>query len=543
MRPMMRLSSGFLAAMLSLLFGCATPDTQNTGAAVPRTSPSVYEQLTYWPSRDAVDDSLGVCLPASKRTQYQSTLPTDPEDLWEHITRGYAMDGAVDESRVEAQYAVYRDKQDLFDRICDRANNYMYYVVDEIEARDLPMELALLPIVESAYNPSAISRASAAGMWQFIPGTGQRYGLEQNYCYDGRKDVLASTQAALDYLEDLHARFDGDWYLALAAYNAGEGRVERAIKRNEQNGKPTDFWSLSLPKETRSYVPRLIALARMIEAPDEHGLMLHDIPLEPTTVPVEISRPIDLNGALKVAGLSADDFFNLNPAYRAAYTQPDKTATLLVPVESRDDFLAAVEQVPDTLARPPAEYTIRRGDTLSGIALRHNTSVRELQAANGMTNSFLRAGKTLIIPGKSMRSAVVASASDQGQSARTSSVYSVRPGDNLWVISRRTGVRIADIVAENQLDMNKPLQIGQRLKISAGIAQHKQTPEGKHRIEYRVVKGDSIAGIATRFGVSTNAVLRWNNLTQSRALIHPGDTIVLYLEPGHSAVQLAAAKD
>lgn len=533
----------------AVVAGCAGTGPKDQTAAADQSAtapPKLYEQLQYWPAYDQAGSNGEICLPESwiSLQSLQNPAP-QPTNLWEQVVAGYGFDSSVDEQRVQRQLNIYDGNQKLFDSVGQRASNYMHYVVEQLQERDMPMELALLPVVESAYNPTAVSHAQAAGMWQFIPGTGKRYGLEQNYWYDARKNVLASTDAALDYLQDLHEQFDGDWYLALAAYNAGEGRVEREIKRNKKLGKPTDYWSLNLPRETRNYVPRLIAVSRVLESPQDFGLTLEDIPLETSYAELEIDKPVNLNGALDQVGLDRDLFYVLNPAFRTSYTPPKTACRVLVPSDHVDSLAAALRTMPEANAYPPSKYRIKRGDTISTIARRHGVSAAELRAVNGLSSNMIRAGDTLVIPSNGPLPAELPGAIAQSSAAPV--LYSVRPGDNLWTISRRAGTSTAALVALNGLDMSAPLQVGQKLRLhpvknTATTATAKADTGGMRRIEYRVIRGDSIARISARFGVPTKDVLRWNGMTKRRTLIKPGQTIVLYLDPSHEALQVASAK-
>ena len=235
-------------------------------------------------------------------------------DLFARIRAGFKLD-EHEKRAVDQQTNWYASNPEYLERAFGRAELYLYHIVAEIESRGMPLELALLPVVESAFEPYAYSRARAAGMWQFIPGTGSRFGLKQNWWYDGRRDVVESTRAALDYLQHLHDEFNGDWLLAVAAYNCGESRVAREFRKNIAAGKPVDFWSLKLPAETRAYVPKLLAMKRLVADPDLYGLAFSAIANQPYFARVETDGQIDLKIAAEIAGITDEELYELNPAF------------------------------------------------------------------------------------------------------------------------------------------------------------------------------------------------------------------------------------
>ncbi|MFM7275491.1 MAG: transglycosylase SLT domain-containing protein, partial [Gammaproteobacteria bacterium] len=277
--PFRRLFTALVISQGLWLAGCASKPAEQDPWYM-KGDLGLYEELQYWPKEEAGQDDGRQCVPESILDE-RALAYSPARDLWARIRSGFSMEERnVDERRVDQMVDRY-DSQKHLDMLGSNAEPWLHFVVEQLEARDMPLELALLPAVESSYNPQATSRSHAAGMWQIIPGTGRQLGLEQNGWYDGRRDVVASTEAALDYLSELHKRFDGDWYLALAAYNAGEGAVQRAIDRNRRLGKPTDYWSLPLSQQACNFVPKLIAMSRMLENPGDHGLRLTPIPDAP----------------------------------------------------------------------------------------------------------------------------------------------------------------------------------------------------------------------------------------------------------------------
>jgi len=295
----------------------------------------------------------------------EATLP--PGDLWERIREGITWADAKD-PRIDHQLRWYASNQDYLDRVVTRAQPYFRFIVDELEKRGMPMELALLPIVESAYDPFAYSHGRAAGLWQFIPGTGRRYSLKLNWWYDGRRDVIASTGAALDYLEKLYAQFN-DWQLALAAYNCGEGKVERLINQNRRKGLPTDYSSLKkLPRETKNYVPKLMAIANIVADPAKYGLQLAAIPNSEYFARVETDGQIDLGVVARLTDMPVDELYMINPGYSRWITDPKGPHALLIPAAKKDAVLEGLSKLANEDRVQWARHEVKRGDTMSRIA-------------------------------------------------------------------------------------------------------------------------------------------------------------------------------
>ena len=274
----------------------------------------------------------------------------------------------------------------------------MYHVVTEVEARGMPLEFALLPVVESAYEPFAYSVSRAAGLWQFIPGTGVRFGLKQDWWYDGRRDVIESTRAALDYLQALHDQFDGDWLLAIAAYNVGEAWVQRAIDYNRAHGRPTDFWHLKLPAETRAYVPKLLAMKRLMAEPERYGLEFAAIPNEPYFAVIDTGSQIDLKVAAQLAGTSYDELVALNPGFNRWATDPDGPHRMLVPIDNADAFEAALQTLaPEERVRYDDARRSAQRETLAA----DRQAVRHLGGGASRRSTICRAGASA--PGETLK--------------------------------------------------------------------------------------------------------------------------------------------
>jgi membrane-bound lytic murein transglycosylase D len=277
----------------------------------------------------------------------------------------------------------YANRPDYVARMIDRSSRFLFHIVEEVEKRNMPMEVALLPMIESAYNPVAYSRSHASGIWQFIPSTGKDFGLRQNWWYDGRRDVIAATNAALDYLEKLHGMF-GDWNLALASYNWGEGAVGRAIERNRAKGLPTDYESLTMPAETRGYIPKLIAVKNIITNPAKFGLQIADVPNQPYFETVTLKQHIDLKVAAKMAELSVEEFKFLNPGHNKPVIKAGEAERIILPKHKVLTFLANFDKHDKPLVSWQA-VTFRHGDKAEKVAAQHGMTLAELKQANGIS--------------------------------------------------------------------------------------------------------------------------------------------------------------
>lgn len=381
-----------------------------------------------------------------------------PQDVWERMRQGFALQDGMDVNpRIEQQRLWFASNPSFLENAGERGSLYLHYIVERLEERDMPLELALLPAIESAYNPMAYSRAHAAGMWQFIPSTGRHFNLRQTNFYDGRRDVTASTNAALDYLNRLHDMFNGDWLLALAAYNAGEGTVSRAIERNERLGLPTDYWNLPLPQETRDYVPKLLALSQVVNTPAAYGVNLNPIANEPYFEAIAINDRLDLSRVAAFADIDEDELIQLNPAFKKRMTV-DGPQQLLVPTAKAqllsdrmsnlkpEELVSlqpnkAVFQAALAEAKTPAarSYRVKRGDNLGSIAKANRVSVKQLQSWNRIRGNNLKVGQVLALRGGSAPSAAANRVADSKQ---RSTQYKVRKGDSYYLVAKRFNVEM-----------------------------------------------------------------------------------------------------
>lgn len=469
-----------------------------------------------------------VTAPVNKPAVEIAPEDTENSNLWDEIVAGYGLPEVKDE-RVDKNLRWLSNNQRYLDKVNLQSQPYLHYVVQELKANDIPLELALLPIVESAYNPFALSRSKALGIWQFMPQTGRNFGLVQNHWYDGRRDVIASTDAAIRYLKRLNTMFDGDWFLAIAAYNAGEGTVSRAIKKNRQQGKMTDFWSLPLSQQTRSYVPQLIALSKVIANPGKYDLELAAIPNNPYFTTVNVSAPIDLAQAARMAEIDPQELRNLNAGYNRWITHPSAPHQLLVPVADAAQFTLTLAKLPKIQPMQIAgDYKVKSGDTLGALAKRYGTSVAAIQSANNLKSTHLRVGQSLSIPGQAPLNSPYAIQAEQAITQRnaknTAAYYTVKSGDSFWTIAKKHNTSVSKLLQWNSLTSNTKLKPGQQLLVSD--KSHLQADGNK--IIYQIKNGDTLHKIASQFSVSTKDILSWNKV-KNESYIHPGQELTIHL--------------
>ncbi len=436
-------SRSLTVAVLLLVVGCQTNPTRKAPALAIHPPP-------------AGSAALAAAPPEPERPPVEEAKEAD--DLWRALVSGYRL-GRVENSAVEREVERLSAHPDALSRQLGRGEPYLYYILQEVRKRRMPTEIALLPCIESGFRPVAYSRHGAAGLWQFMPSTGRYLGLKQDWWYDGRRDPIASTEAALDYLVQLNRRFDGDWLLALAAYNAGGGAVARAVRINREKGESTDFWSLDLPRETRRYVPRLLALARLIAEPAAHGVHLPQIRNDPRFAKVEVGGQLDLKVAARLAEMKPEALIALNPGFNRWATHPEGPHYLLLPVEKTEIFRRRLEKLPPEQRMRWTRHRIRRGETLSGIARRYGVTVAALMKANHLRSHRIRAGRNMLIP-----LSVSAPIEAATPVARQRLEYRVRKGDSLYRIARQFGVRVRDLMRWNRLASNR-LRPGQRLTV------------------------------------------------------------------------------
>ena len=448
------------ALCLLALAGCATssPQAPTDAALEPTSAPAAA-----LPSKAAKPDAPTASVNGTTHLQNPELYP----DIWSRMRAGFAMK-PLEGNLVEVHERWFASNPQYMARMTERARIYLHHIVQEVEKRGLPTELALLPAIESAYQPYAYSRARAVGLWQFIAPTGRLYGLRMNWWYDGRRDVEASTQAALDYLEKLYNEFDGDWHLALAAYNAGEGKVGRMMQYNRSRGKPTDYQSLKLKRETINYVPKFQAMANIVANPEKYGVVLAEIPNKPYFSKVEVGSQVDLGVVAKLTSLSLDELQVMNPGFTRWATDPDGPHTLLVPVDKHDEVVEALSNLPETDRIQYRAHQVERGETLSEISRRYGVSVEAIRSTNRMTSNLLRNNQSLLIPVSTRPLPPVNPVKVTATSVTAEKqplVHIVRSGDTLSSIARRYGVLVKQLAEWNLLHSDDILRLNQRLKI------------------------------------------------------------------------------
>ncbi len=527
--------AGFVT--LVTLSGCST-HPQNTGDAIPRESTELQTTPAPTIPYELLEDlPPPVSVPAEPSGE--------PGSLWQRLRDGFQLSHDTDRKRVQRELDWYLKNPAYVQRVANRAKLNMPYIVDELERRGLPLEFALLPIVESAYQPFAYSHGRAAGLWQFVPGTARVYGLRIDWWYDGRRDVRASTRAAIDYLEHLHDFFNGDWLLAIAAYNAGEGNVRNAVRKSNAG----DFWSLSIFRETYHYVPRLLAISALVADPARYNFTLPELSDVPFWEVVDIGSQLDLNTAAKLADLSMDELYELNAGYNQWATHPKGPHELLIPVGKADAFREKLATLPPEERVAWTRHRIRNGESLGTIARRHRTTIGAIKSANQLTNNTIIAGDHLLIPSasKSVDYAMTAEGRLASKQSRLADKYgaepinyTVRSGDSFWKIARAHKVGMRELARWNGLGTSSLLRPGMTLKIFkqktssktvASIPPASSSSTSRvQKLRYRVREGESLSRIASKFNVSVASIRQWNDSLNSRKYIHPGDNLTLYVD-------------
>ncbi|MCK4864218.1 MAG: LysM peptidoglycan-binding domain-containing protein [Gammaproteobacteria bacterium] len=488
-------------------------------------------------------------LASDELSQLEETSESNTEiDTWQRIRNGFDLPD-IKHKRVQQELNWFKRHPEYMARVVERARPYLHYIIEQVEAAGIPTEIALLPIVESAFQPFAYSHGRAAGIWQFIPATGKRYGLKQNWWYDGRRDVYESTKSAIRLLKNLNVNFKGDWMHALAAYNTGDRRVHRAIRRNKRKGISTDFFSLNLPKETRAYVPKLLALRDIIEFPEKYGIQLDEIPNKPYFEQVKLDSQIDLALAAEMAGLELDDLYRLNSGYNRWATSPNGPYDLLLPVTHIDGFKTKLAELPANKRIKWIRHRVRKGETLGTIAQKFHTSVRTIKRVNRLRGKMIRVGRGLTIPvaSRSLREYKLSANQRKSklqniprQGRKVSHI--VQQGDTFWELAQYHRVGVRQLAKWNSMAPTDRLQAGQQLIIwsrrgssvsSAVDIESLSAPPRRSitkRIGYRVRNGDSLARISSKFRVTIKQLKRWNRSVRTKKYLQPGQWLTLIVD-------------
>jgi membrane-bound lytic murein transglycosylase D len=473
--------------------------------------------------------------PVSQQTLEPVVAPEEQKfsNIWEHIRAGYGLPQASN-SAVDAQIRFYTSNKNYFYKITQQSEPYLHYVVSEMHANQMPLELALLPFIESSYNPSAAS-ASNMGMWQFGAATGRNFGLKQNRWYDGRKDVVASTDAAIRLLKKLYTRFDNDWLLAVAAYNAGDGTIQQAIDKNRRAGKPIDFWSLPLNKTTQGYIPQLLALSKIVANPNIFDFKLYPIPDVPYFVKVNVDSQINLADAAQRSAIDASLLKRLNTGFNGWLTDPTEPRSVLVPVDSAASFRLQLDSLPKIASTKWQEHTVKKGDNIDAIAKKYGVSADKIKIINNLKSNNLALGQHLQIPLSStsdspVENQPVANTADTNVASETSknNVYIVKPGENLWSIAKAQNTTVNALAQLNGLNAKSGLQPGQKL-IVAGKAADEETKAQK-KSSYTIKSGDTLGKIAAQYDVSVKQIMEWNKIKDETS-IRPNQELIVLADP------------
>ena len=502
---------------------------------------------------------------ASSRVKFLD--PVNESDIWVTTRKNMRLPGHLKQPDVQNYIKWYSRNEQYLNRLADRAILFFYFVLHEVIDRGMPAELALLPAVESSYDPRAKSPAGAVGLWQFMPVTAERYGIKENWWMDGRRDVLASTEAALTYLQYLHDYFNGDWLLAVAAYNAGEGTVTRAIEKNRKAGKPVDFWNLKLPDETRAYVPRLLALSELIKHPSKYDLSLAPLSDTPYFEVVDTGGQIELAKAAELSGIDVDEIYALNTGTIRWATDPDGPHQLLLPVQAAAQFKTTLSSLQNGDQLIWRRYEVVAGDTISKLAKRFNSNIRSIQQSNNLKSIRLNVGQTLLIPTEleTRNSLAVApqrtSEIQQGEVSLENPVlipHTLEAGDSLWAIARLYGVSTAQLVEWNGIDLISEVGVGEQVLVARNgyqqpkasksnritdensksgtvklsVAASAKQESGSNRLKkpiqtfksHVIKKGENLYRISLKYGIKLQQLLDWNGLKLDSVIV-PGQSL------------------
>ncbi|MEI7612832.1 MAG: LysM peptidoglycan-binding domain-containing protein [Betaproteobacteria bacterium] len=534
----------------------SVPETRELPRAVDAALlPSALPESTGLPT-EANSDLPVIEMNAPAYSSEAVDLISEADDVFQRMRTGFSMPD-INSDLVLYHQQWYLNRPDYLRRMVERSSLYLHFIVEELDRRDMPMELALLPMVESAYNPMAYSRAKASGLWQFIPATGKRFKLDQDWWKDERRDIVASTSAALDYLQAIY-EMHGDWHLALASYNWGEGAVGRALNKNRALGLPGDYMSLTMPRETQNYVPKLQALKNIFSNPNILAeLNIPRIPNRPYFGTITKTANIDIKVAARLAEMPVHQFIALNPSHNRPVIKSD--TPMVIPADKVDAFVSNLEAHEES-KKPLSSwqsYTMRPGDKLEMIAPRFGMSVANLKAVNGIKGRLkVTPGFTLLVAGKDGGTPLDMAAlpeqprlpdadptpASKGNAAGRS--HLVRKGDTSPAIAKRYGISVAELKRLNHLQGDK-LKPGMRLALestaktqvtnsakaakapAAPVQSAKQDKKAQRVTQYTIRLGDTLASIARQFRVAANDLMRWNNVTPKT--LKPGKTLTIQL--------------
>ncbi len=501
--------------------------------ATPATRDSFEEKAT------APEEVRDKQLPAKARLMDDAEAETlAPMDFWAQWRQETALPDCSQVPGAERWAQWYAGKEKYMQRVQQRARPLLWTIHQQVRKHGLPAEFTLLPVVESAYNPWAYSHGRAAGLWQFIPGLAREYGLKLNWWYDGRRDILAATDAATRHLQSLGKQFDGDWLIALAAYNSGHNRVARQLKKLRQQGKAADYRNLKLPRETRGYIPKMVGLACLYKHPERYGFQPVEVPRMPLVESVDTGGQIDLALAAELAGMSLDDLHHFNPAWNQWATDPEGPHTLLLPIEAAQRFRNKLAELPEEQRITWKRVRIQPGDSLIRLARRYHVTPELLREVNQLKGHLIRAGDYLMVP--QSRHALNRYSQTQAQrlarlqrkAVTPQSLYhKVAAGESFWSIARKYGVGVRELARWNGMAPGDLLRVGQKLvvrKPRKGFSAAQARPSRQQQIYYTVRPGESLWSISRKFAVDVAAIRKWNGLKQD--LLKPGQKLRLHVD-------------
>lgn len=534
-----------LSCSLTLLSACQTLPTQNAQTTVPEPTLTTDESpklpildLEIQNAEYDIPEDLALSILQNTQQNFNLLADTTTEeplsifvqpsegakDLWPELSERFFITPAHTHN-FEDYLNYYLKNPNYLTRISDRAKPYLYFILQEVKNRQMPYEVALLPVVESGFQPYAKSYQSAAGLWQFMPNTGEMFGLERNWWYDGRQDIHRSTKAALNYLQELYVQNEYDWLLALASYNAGYGNVLKA-KRLYLNKNPNgdaNFWNIRkyLPKETQHYVPQLLAVTYLVKHRQSYQITLNPIENHVYFEKVNLNQQVDFNSLAKITGVAKEQIKLLNAGYLQPTTPPKGPFEILLPVAASQTFKAALQKQPEILAVQWTKHVVKKGESLSVIAEKYKTRAAAIQRLNDMKNTHIRVGKTLLIPVPVQYAKQLLKPKAPVEYQGNIVYHKVKSGESLWTIARYYDITTKELCQWNNIGIRDPLYKGQNLKI-------RSNQYGK-QVTYTLKNGDSLWTVAQKYKVSTNQLARWNQISEAEVL-QPGQKISVWVK-------------